>query len=208
MGLIRTSTAASVAEARRKMSLNAVDVVLLDSSLRGGADLARETRSARPAPRVVVLASGARQLDVLHWADIGVAGYLDGSESLDDLALLLHQVDRTKFACAPEVVERALRCTRSLSLLVNSDRPDCMGELTHREHDILELVGDGKSNKHIADQLGISIRTVKNHVHSILGKLQVQRRGEAAAVYRDATSASTRRAAAPRSVSSASPYAV
>jgi DNA-binding NarL/FixJ family response regulator len=53
--------------------------------------------------------------------------------------------------------------------------------LTPREHEIMSFVNEGLSNKQIAIRLGIRDTTVKNHVHSILGKLRVRRRGEAAA---------------------------
>ena len=58
--------------------------------------------------------------------------------------------------------------------------------LTSREHDIVALIDGGLSNKEIARQLKISTPTVKNHVHNILEKLQVRRRGAAAAVLREA----------------------
>ena len=60
-------------------------------------------------------------------------------------------------------------------------------ELTLRERQILSLVEQGLTNKEIARQLGIELATVKNHVHSILEKLDVRRRGEAAAVFKGAT---------------------
>jgi two-component system, NarL family, nitrate/nitrite response regulator NarL len=58
------------------------------------------------------------------------------------------------------------------------------GWLTSREQEILALIDDGMSNKEIARRLTIEVRTVKNHVHNLLEKLQVHRRGEAAALVR------------------------
>ena len=59
------------------------------------------------------------------------------------------------------------------------DQPDLAGRLTVREREILGLVAEGLSNKQIARRLSIRLSTVKNHVHSIMKKLDVRERGEA-----------------------------
>ena len=63
-----------------------------------------------------------------------------------------------------------------------------MGGLTSRELEVAELIERGLSNKEIAAQLSIAVTTVKNHVHSILEKLNVHRRGEAASLVRNSGS--------------------
>jgi two-component system nitrate/nitrite response regulator NarL len=63
-------------------------------------------------------------------------------------------------------------------------RPPGASRLTVREREILGLIDDGMSNKEIARKLCIEVRTVKNHVHNLLEKLSVHRRGEAAALLR------------------------
>jgi len=68
--------------------------------------------------------------------------------------------------------------------------------LTSRESEIAELLDEGLSNKEIAQRLSISLSTVKNHVHSILDKLQVTRRGEAVALLRGETLRTRRRSEA------------
>ena len=73
--------------------------------------------------------------------------------------------------------------------IANARPPVAAGRLlTHRERDIVALIGRGRSNKEIAYELQLSVATVKNHVHSILDKLHVSRRGEAAAAMRGAVS--------------------
>ena len=63
-------------------------------------------------------------------------------------------------------------------------RRQATGGLTRRQREIVALIDEGLSNKEIAGRLSIELATVKNHVHNILEKLQVSRRGEAAAVVR------------------------
>ena len=71
----------------------------------------------------------------------------------------------------------------ALASLVPGVAVTTAGQLTTREVEVLELIRQGRSNKYIAGRLGVSLPTVKNHVHSILAKLHVGRRGEAAAFY-------------------------
>jgi DNA-binding NarL/FixJ family response regulator len=72
---------------------------------------------------------------------------------------------------------------RVADLAANGD-PASVGDLTTRELEVGELIEKGLSNKEIATQLSIAVTTVKNHVHSILERLKVQRRGEAASLVR------------------------
>jgi two-component system, NarL family, nitrate/nitrite response regulator NarL len=81
--------------------------------------------------------------------------------------------------CAPHIA--AAMFSRLAGFLREPDAPEALPSLTPRESEILALVEQGRSNKDIARQLAISSATVKNHMHNILQKLQVSRRGQAAA---------------------------
>ena len=81
--------------------------------------------------------------------------------------------------CAPHIA--AAMFSRLAGLLREPDAPEALPSLTPRESEILALVKLGRSNKDIARQLAISSATVKNHMHSILQKLRVSRRGQAVA---------------------------
>ena len=85
--------------------------------------------------------------------------------------------------CAPHIA--AAMFGRLARLLHQPEPQEPMPDLSPRETEILALVEQGRSNKEIARQLAISVATVKNHMHNILQKLQVSRRGQAAARLRD-----------------------
>jgi len=111
-----------------------------------------------------------------------VAGYHTRTESLDDLLVLMRKVAAGKSFCSPRVSAILLRRLSALA----SQRPPAVKEpvLTTRESQILRMLELGLSNQDIAAQLCIAVHTVKNHVHSLLSKLGVSTRAEAAALSR------------------------
>jgi two-component system nitrate/nitrite response regulator NarL len=158
------------------------DVALLDLTVADGVAAARDLRRAAPELPVVALAVRELEREILAWAEAGIAGYVTRDGSLDDLVSTIETVARGEAVCSPRVVATLLRRLASLA----AERPLAPREveLTLRELQIVELIDDGLSNKEIARQLSIELPTVKNHVHHILRKLQVSRRGEAAASLR------------------------
>jgi DNA-binding NarL/FixJ family response regulator len=101
--------------------------------------------------------------------------------SLDELADAAHRAVRDEPLATPHVIATLMR---RVAVLSQNGRRGTVGELTSRELVVVELIVQGLSDKEIAAQLSIAVTTVKNHVHSILEKLKVQRRGEAARVVR------------------------
>src|SRR5439155_827652 len=99
--------------------------------------------------------------------------------SIDDLVTVIESVARGEAICSPRVAAGLLRRVAALAAGHGGDLP--RAQLTNREREIVRLIDNGLSNKEIARALGIEVATVKNHVHNILEKLQVHRRGEAAA---------------------------
>ena len=90
---------------------------------------------------------------------------------------MLESVSHDELLCSPEIAATLLRRVHAQASERGLERePD---RLTRREHEVLELIGEGLSNKEIARSLRISCATVKNHVHNVLEKLQIHRRGEA-----------------------------
>lgn len=159
------------------------DVILLNLSTRDGDALLREVFTLQPDARVIVLGiSEDDEAEIVTCAELGVAGYHLLTDSFDDLMLLVRRVSDGESLCSPRISAILLR---RLSTLAAKRRPEVKElALTSREDQILRLLDLGLSNKQIADQLCIAIHTVKNHVHSVLTKLDVRSRAEAVARYR------------------------
>ena len=118
---------------------------------------------------------------IIACAESGAAGYLPRDASLDDLTKAIQSAAEGKLCCAPEIAQM-LFC--HVGRLASNGTAGQHGVLTAREVQILDLIERGQSNKVIAQKLGIELSTVKNHVHNLLAKLGVRRRGEAAALHR------------------------
>jgi two-component system, NarL family, nitrate/nitrite response regulator NarL len=156
------------------------DVVLVDAIERVELVLAMEIASAAGDAHVVALVAPERVEGLLAWAGAGVSGLLSWEASPEQLVESLERAARGESPCSEDVADALLRHVRQNpggSFAFN-------GSLTEREAQIAELVADGLSNKAIAARLSIELATVKNHVHSILEKLRVHSRGEAAAKLR------------------------
>jgi DNA-binding NarL/FixJ family response regulator len=108
----------------------------------------------------------------------GASGYLLKQIRGRDLVRALESVGRGESLLDPAVTEKVLERVRRVA---SGGAPDELAELTGQERKILMLVADGKTNKEIAVDVFLSDKTVKNYVSSILSKLNLQRRAQAAA---------------------------
>jgi DNA-binding NarL/FixJ family response regulator len=153
------------------------DVVLVDVT--GAARMAVLREIAAADPERPLLALGVRDTDhdVLACIEAGAMGYVLQDASLDELADAAHRAVRDEPLASPHVIATLMRRVAALS---ENGRRETVGALTSRELEVVELIEQGLSNKEIAARLSIAVTTVKNHVHSILEKLKVQRRGEVA----------------------------
>jgi DNA-binding NarL/FixJ family response regulator len=160
-----------------------LDVVLLNVAAREGASLLREVFAMDHDAKVIALGiSEDDETQIVACAEAGVAGYHLRSDSLDDLLYLIRRVATGESLCSPRIASILLR---RLSALASQRRPVERGlVLTSREDQILRLLDMGLSNQEIASQLCIAIHTVKNHVHSVLTKLDARSRAEAVAQFR------------------------
>jgi DNA-binding NarL/FixJ family response regulator len=159
-------------------------VVLLNMATRDGAMLLRQALKMHPSARVIVLGMAEDdESEIVACAEAGVAGYHLRTETLGDLLVLVQKVAAGESLCSPRVSAILLR---RLSTLASQRQPAADKELvlTAREGQILKMLELGLSNRDIADQLCIAIHTVKNHVHSLLTKLGVSTRAQAAALSR------------------------
>jgi two-component system nitrate/nitrite response regulator NarL len=183
-GMEVTGHAASWADAIVAMVARPPDVAVLDVAGPGGLEIVGELRRRVPQTQIVVHAVDEVDRDVLAWAEAGIAGYVTRDGSVDDLIRAVRCAARHEIHCAPEIAAALLERVHVLAARGAHDTP--IGSLTTREHEIAELLEAGLSNKQIAAELQIELATVKNHVHSILAKLQVTRRIDAAAHMRRA----------------------
>jgi DNA-binding NarL/FixJ family response regulator len=155
------------------------EVVILDVGAAEGFAMAKTLSSRQPDTKIVAFAVSEVDHVVLACAEAGIAGYVAPNGSEEDLISAVEFALRGELYCSPRIAHLLFRRIGALSArLAGSPEPE---SLTHRERQILDLVGEGRSNKEIGRALRISNATVKNHVHNILEKLQVHRRGEAAA---------------------------
>jgi two-component system response regulator DevR len=170
-------TAAEAVEMARKFEpdLVVMDVRLPDGS---GIEACREIRQEFPNTRVVILTSYPDEEAVLSAIIAGASGYLLKQIRSRDLVSALESVGRGESLLDPAVTEKVLDRVRRIATGTYTDE---MAQLTQQEQKILLLVAEGKTNKEIAAEVFLSDKTVKNYVSSILSKLNLERRAQAAA---------------------------
>jgi two-component system response regulator DevR len=170
-------TAAEAVEMTRKFEpdLVVMDVRLPDGS---GIEACREIRAEFPGTRVVILTSYPDEEAVLSAIIAGASGYLLKQIRGRDLVSALESVGRGESLLDPAVTEKVLDRVRRIATGTYTDE---LAQLTQQEQKILLLVAEGKTNKEIASEVFLSDKTVKNYVSSILSKLNLERRAQAAA---------------------------
>jgi two-component system nitrate/nitrite response regulator NarL len=177
-GLEVVGVAASAAEALEVPLECPPDLILVDMKMRQSFDVLRTLASRAPAVKVLALSVKERETDVLACIEAGAAGYVTHKASLDDVADSIERTTRDEPLASPQIVATLMRRVAALASHADGHHGSA---LTSREFEIVGLIDEGLSNKEIAIRLSIEVATVKNHVHNILEKLQVSRRGEAAA---------------------------
>lgn len=157
------------------------DVVVLDAAVEPVLPSLRTVAVAAVTSKIVVLgvSDAGLEPEVLGYVKEGAAGYVTREASLADLVEAVEGAARGDLVCSARVAGALARAVTMLAAQRTPPRADAV--LTVREREIAHLLADGLSNKEIAGRLHIELPTVKNHVHRILAKLHVRRRGEAAA---------------------------
>lgn len=162
-------------------------IVLLDLQLpgRGGIDVTRELCGGDTSPYVLVLSASGEQRDVLDAMKAGAAGYLVKSATREELVAAVDTASRGEPVFTPGLAGLVLAEFHKLAAR-RPDEPDEQSSgddsaqprqiLTARETEVLRFVATGRSYRQIAEQLGVSHRTVQNHVQNILGKLHLNNR--------------------------------
>ena len=128
---------------------------------------------------IALVALGLREErgDVVRCGRAGFSGYVDRNASIEGLCQALSDVSSGRLACSAEISSGLLRALFGIERRANPMELD--EALTRREGEVLQLIGQGLSNKEIARHLRLSLATVKHHVHHILQKLKLPRRAQA-----------------------------
>jgi DNA-binding NarL/FixJ family response regulator len=171
-------------EAMRKVREAKPDVVLLDFGLEDhdSLSLTAMVHTEVPRARVIVMGLLAAQEDVANYVRAGASGFIMKDASFEDFLSTIRAV-----AAGAEVLPPALTNSLFSQIARNSaggsgrPRPLEAVRLTQRERQVIELLGEGLSNKEIATRLQIAVHTVKSHVHNVLEKLALRSRLEVAA---------------------------
>jgi two-component system, NarL family, nitrate/nitrite response regulator NarL len=148
------------------------DTVIFDMRLPDGGSGLSSLVAAVPAVKVVAVVTPCAEQDLL-------AGYVSEDEDLDALSRTVYAVTRGVLQCSPQAAGPVLDLLANLAAAGVLERPG--HALTCREREVVRLLDAGLSNKEIARRLSIALPTVKNHVHNILRKLEVDRRTQAIA---------------------------
>jgi two-component system, NarL family, response regulator LiaR len=178
-GLHVVGEAADGEEAVRLAGHAAPDVVVMDLSLprTSGVEATRRLAAASPASNVLVLTISADETSVIEAIEAGACGYLLKDASAVDIAAGVRAAADGESLLSPRIAGRLLERLRGPRA---GDDHGERAELSERELEVLRLLAEGRDNDEIAEALVISPRTVKNHVSSILGKLHLENRIQAA----------------------------
>jgi two-component system response regulator DevR len=179
-GINVVGEAGTVATAIEEASRLRPEVVIMDVRLPDGSgvEACREIRQEYPDTKVIMLTSYADDEAVFASILAGAAGYLLKQTRGQALAEAIEAVADGGSLLDPAVTQKVLERVRSLG----GRRPDdSLASLSDQEQKILLLIAEGKTNKEIAEEIFLSDKTVKNYVSSILSKLNLRRRAEAAA---------------------------
>lgn len=164
-------------EAVRKARSLQPDVILLDLVMpnQDGIEAIGEIKAEDPDARILVVTGFAEDDEVLAAIRAGAQGYLLKDSSTQTLLQAINDVNRGESSLHPAVASKLIQELNRPSRLPPAEEP-----LTEREAEVLSLVARGLANQEIAERLVIGERTVRNHMSSILGKLHLANRTQAA----------------------------
>lgn len=150
------------------------DLVVLDHLLPGntGASSVRTLKQRSPASRVLMLTAADERAVLMEAMDAGCDGFVTKRQDIGEVLAAVTAVLRGDTPISPDMV----------GALIGSRPSPPGGDLTHRESEVLQLIGAGRSNQQTARELGISVHTVRNHVQHILDKLGAHSQLEAVAI--------------------------
>jgi len=155
----------------------APNVVLMDLNMPGmdGIEAVRKIKKVNPETKIIVLTAFTQSDKIISSIDAGADGYQLKDIAPDELCSAILTVVEGKPSVHPEIIQKLM-----LGLSVKNERENKIDSLSPRELEVPQLIAEGKSNEEIANNLVLSILTVKTHVHNILLKLNMTKRIQAA----------------------------
>ena len=169
---------ASAQEAARRIPALRPSVMVLDARLPDGSgiDVCRDVRSVDPSIKALILTSYDDDDALFAAIMAGAAGYVLKQVRSNDLIDMIRRVAAGQSTLDPSVTAQVLERVRS-----GPPRDKALEGLTDQEQRILDLIGEGLTNRQIAQRTHLAEKTVKNYVSSLLAKLGMERRTQAAA---------------------------
>ncbi len=157
------------------------EVVLMDLNMPGtsGIEATRELARRAPGVRVVVLTISASSADILAAITAGACGYLLKTAPPEEVEAAVRAAAAGQTVISPTIASTLVDHVREHERLQTVPRP-VAEELSEREVEVLRLLAEGRENAEIAQELYISLATVKHHISNILTKLGAKNRVEAA----------------------------
>jgi two-component system NarL family response regulator len=159
------------------------DVALVSSRLpdQGALELISRLTESLPSVKALVVGVAESEWEILQYVEAGAVGYVLKDDSVDELLRHIRAARSGESIVSPEIAHALMLRLANLAAVVDTAAHMAEpAELTPREQEVLQLIGQGLSNQEIAQRLVIEVGTVKNHVHSILQKLNVSSRNDAA----------------------------
>ncbi|HZL07145.1 MAG TPA: response regulator transcription factor [Coriobacteriia bacterium] len=185
--MVVVAEAATAEEALALAPRVAPDILLLDIAMPGmsGLELVRELAPRLPTTKILMLTVSSADRDVAEAMRSGASGYLTKDLSPEALVRALRATQSGELVIPRRLAARLLLKALRRAAPASPAEDSTMDRLTNRERDVLRLLNDGLSDRDIATALTISRRTAESHVSSILRKLEVRNRTDAARHYRD-----------------------
>jgi DNA-binding NarL/FixJ family response regulator len=179
-GVDVVAQAGNGADALRIVEETAPDVIVMDLNMPGmsGVDVTRRLIERAPSTRVLVVSVSAQEDDVTEAILAGASGYVLKDGPVEEVVAGIQAAARGESLISPRIAAMLLRRVR-VDESSGQDAP-VQTPLSERELEVLQLVAEGKGNHEIGEALFIGQSTVRNHISSILMKLQVENRVQAA----------------------------
>ncbi len=168
---------------RQSLEQATIHAVLVDVSQGVEVVDVREIATRWPEVSLVAMGLTESKQDVVRCGRCGYSGYISRDTSIEKLCQALSDIANGKQNCPPEIAAGMFRAL--FRTVAEKGSPESEPALTRREREVLDLIGQGMTNKEICRTLVLSLPTVKHHVHNVLEKLGLSRRAEAMKQVRD-----------------------